>query len=393
MDLREKMLAMLDSTRIEEDCCEISGNLLIVVSFARMNNSNVYIVAENDLHTYVRLFKSYGLNVHKVVCSLPKEFQKVDDVEIISPQALLTDKTPRKVFLLFALDINISGSSNFFATQINNIPAEEIPNLPFVVNEHDARRWNLDSIPKFDSNRIFYYQSHKEDLMNLFDSLADYRSKLALYYYVESYIANTVYKGEQISTLWRYFFGGKYERLYKHLDGECWINCGANTGDTLFQYLCFNFKPKKIYAFEADKGIYDVMINNLRLLPPEKRNLIETFNEKLGATTDFEKILAGNKLTLLNADIEGAELPMLQSMKDIIQSDRPVMAICVYHLKEDLLTVPQFLQSICQDYVYYLRKYTAWYGSLKKNEEVIFYAVPIERSILHAPPLHFNPNS
>lgn len=376
------MLEVLDSTRIEESCCEISGDLLISVSLAKINKSNVYIVAENDLHTYARLLKSYGLNVHKVVCAFPKDFKMVDDVEIISPQDLLTDETPRKFFLLFALDANLEGgSSKFFLSQMNNIPSVELPNVSFVVTEHDARRWNLNSVYEFDANRIFYYQSHKEELMNLFDALADYRSKLTLYYYVESYIKNTVYKGEQISTLWRYFFGGKYERLYKHLDGECWINCGANSGDTLFQYLSFDFKPKKIYAFEANRKIYNSMINNLELLPPEKRNLIETFNETLGASTDFEKVLAGNKLTLLNADIEGAELPMLQSMKNIIQSDRPVMAICVYHLKEDLLTVPQFLQSICQDYVYYFRKYTAYIGSLKKNHEVIFYAVPKERSL------------
>ena len=380
MDLREKMLEVLDSTRIEESCCEINGELLIAVSLARINDSNVYIAAENDLHIYVRLFKSYGLRVHKVVCSLPKEFQKVDDVEIIQPQDLFTDETPRKFFFLFDSAANID-SSNFFVSEINNVPSVGTANITFGVPDYNSKRWNLNPIDAFDSNRIFYYQSHKEELMNLFDSLADYRSQLTLYHYVESYIANTLYKGEQIPTLWRYFFGGKYERLYKHLDGECWINCGANVGDTVFQYLSFDFKPKKIYAFEGDKQIYGCMLNNLVLLPPEKRELVEPINEIIDETTDFEKILAGNKCTLLNADIEGAELPLLHAMKNIIQADRPVMAICVYHLKEDLLTVPQFIQSICPDYVYYLRKYTAYSGSLKKNHEVIFYAVPKERTL------------
>lgn len=381
MDLREKMLEMLDSTRIEESCCEISGDLLVTISIAAINRSNVYIVAENDLHTYVRLFKSWELNVHKVVCALPKTFQKVDDIEIISPEDLLTDETPRKMFFLFQSDCILGGINNFFSSQFKNIPSEEIPNMAFVVFEYNARRLNLNSVNEFDSNRIFYYQSHKKELMELFDCLADYRSKLTLYYYVESYINNTLYKGEQNSTLWRYFFGGKYERLYKHLDGECWINCGANEGDTVFQYLSFDFKPKKIYAFEGDKSIYDRMLNNLSLLPPAKRALVEPINEMIDETTDFEKILAGNKCTLLNADIEGAELSLLHSMKKIIQADRPVMAICVYHLKEDLLTVPQFIQSICKDYVYYLRKYTAYSGSMKKNHEVIFYAVPKERAL------------
>ena len=74
-------------------------------------------------------------------------------------------------------------------------------------------------------------------------------------------------------------------------------------------------------------------------------------------------------------------MSLLHAMKKIIQADRPVMAICVYHFKEDLLTVPQFIQSICRDYVYYLRKYTPYVGSVKKSHEVIFYAVPRERAI------------
>ena len=110
MALREQMLEMLDCTRVEEEVCEISGDLTVAVSLCRMNRSNVYIVAENDLHTYVRLFKSRELNVHKVVCARPKEFRKVDDVNIVSPQDLLTDLTPRKFFLVFpdAADKNFS---------------------------------------------------------------------------------------------------------------------------------------------------------------------------------------------------------------------------------------------------------------------------------------------
>ena len=72
---------------------------------------------------------------------------------------------------------------------------------------------------------------------------------------------------------------------------------------------------------------------------------------------------------------------LLRAMKKIIRADRPVVAVCVYHLKEDLLTVPQFLQSICVDYVWYMRKYTSYVGSIKKTYELVFYAVPKERAL------------
>ena len=390
MDLRNKMFEMLESTRIEE-LHEIAGDLLVVVSLAAMMKANVYIVAENDLHTYVRLFKSWDLTVHKVVCSLPKDFQKVDDVEIISPQDLLTDETPRKFFFLFMPDCISGNGEKFFWRHPDNIPSVETPNFTFVVEGHNKVLMHLNTNEKFDSDSMVYYQSHKYELMKLFDSLADETSKQTLYHYIESYVRNCTYKGEHNPTRWKYFFGGKYERLYKHLDGECWINCGANIGDTIFAYLSFDFTPKKIYAFEGDKNIYAQMLKNLSLLPFDKRGLVEPINEFIDETTDFEKILVGNKCTLLNADIEGAELKLLRSMKNIIQADRPVMAICVYHLKEDILTVPKFIQSVCKDYVYYLRKYTPYLWRLKKNGELVLYAVPVERSTLITPsPNYFN---
>ena len=377
MALREQMLEMLYSTRVEEEVCEISGDLTVAVSLCRMNRSNVYIVAENDLHTYVRLFKSYGLNVHKVVCSKPKEFSKVDDVEVVSIQDLLTDMTPRKFFFVFTDFVDI----NFFMTRFADIPSAEMPNLNFFVTPYNAQRLNLNSVDEYDANSMFYYRSHKAELMELFDSLADETSKRALFCYVESYVRNCVYRGEHNPTMWRYFFGGKHERLYKHLDGEVWINCGANEGDTVFQYLSFDFNPKKIYAFEGDTEIYGRMLNNLELLPPDKRALVEPINEMIDASTDFEKILAGDKCTLINADIEGAELPFLHATERIIRADRPVIAVCLYHFKEDLLTVPQFLQSICRDYVWYIRKYTPYLLSVKKVHELVFYAVPKERAL------------
>ena len=82
------MLDMLDDTRVEENH-EIAGKILLSVSRAIMSKANVYLWAEKDLHLYVRLFKSWGLHVHKVVCFLPKDFKKVDGAEIISTADLL----------------------------------------------------------------------------------------------------------------------------------------------------------------------------------------------------------------------------------------------------------------------------------------------------------------
>ena len=45
------------------------------------------------------------------------------------------------------------------------------------------------------------------------------------------------------------------------------------------------------------------------------------------------------RITLINADIEGSEMDMLKELEKIIKRDRPVLAISVYHKKEDVLTI------------------------------------------------------
>ena len=371
---------MLDNTHVEQNY-ELTGDILIHVSLAVMLKANVYLWAERDLNLYVRVLKSFGLHVQKVVCTEPKDFQMVDDVDIISPNDLLKDETPRKFFFMDVLSYPVENPETIWDEQLKFLPhiASHIINTGermVLITEHAV----------FDIDKLFYYQSHKVELIKLFDTLADETSKRALYYYVECFVANSFYKGEHNPTRCKYFFGSQYENIYKHIDDECWINCGANVGDTIFSYFSWDFKPKRIYAFEASRKIYAALLKNLSLLPSEKRALVTPINEFITEQTDFKKILAGNRCTLLNADIEGAELPLLHAMKDIIQADRPVIAICVYHLKGDILEVPKFLRAICTDYVYYLRKYAHGGWSLKKEGELILYAVPRERSMLPTPP-------
>ena len=379
MSLRDKMLELFGNTHVEENY-EITGNILIQVSLAVMLKSKVYIVAENDLHICVRQFKSWGLDVHKVVCSTPQSLKQIDDVEIVSLKYLLSDKTPGKFFFFFTCDINAEGKADFFLKNFFKIPVDEIPNRIYCIDNNDHVKILSNPPTALNKNTLFYYQTHKNELMHLFDSFHDEYSKETLFNYVRAYMSNGICYGNKIPTQWKYFFGGEHERLYRHLDGECWINCGAYIGDTIFAYFSHAFKPKKIYAFEGNKKYYDILLRNLSLLPPEKRDLVEPLNEFIDDTTDFKKILGGNKCTLLNADIEGSELAMLNSMKDIIRSDRPVIAICVYHLKEDLVAIPQFIRAVCDNYTLFLRKYTPSYGNPKLTGELVLYAVPVERA-------------
>ena len=70
---------------------------------------------------------------------------------------------------------------------------------------------------------------------------------------------------------------------------------------------------------------------------------------------------------------------MLRQMKNIIQRDRPVLAICLYHKKEDIVEIPKYINFIVKNYKLKLRKYTPWVGNCNGCHELVLYAIPEER--------------
>ena len=68
-------------------------------------------------------------------------------------------------------------------------------------------------------------------------------------------------------------------------------------------------------------------------------------------------------------DIEGAEIPALEGGRNLLKKSLPKMAICVYHKRDDLITVPRFIKSLNEDYQLYLRAYHDYVS------EVVLYAV------------------
>ena len=214
------MLDVLSSKEYNE-IFGIDGNCLIKISAAKMMNANVYIWAESDIHAFVRLFKGYGLRISKVISISNKYLKYVDDVEIITPDELLNDETSNIFYFLNATDYY--DVNNVAPKMIEYIKRTKLAGFLFLSLE-DRSIFTANTVPTFDANRIIYYQSHKHEIMNFFNLLEDYKSKQTLYDYVSSYVSNSVYKGEQIPTQYKYFFGSKNELLYNHLDDECWIN-------------------------------------------------------------------------------------------------------------------------------------------------------------------------
>jgi FkbM family methyltransferase len=87
----------------------------------------------------------------------------------------------------------------------------------------------------------------------------------------------------------------------------------------------------------------------------------------------LDTLLVGERVTFLKLDIEGAEPEALMGGTELIRVNRPLVAVCAYHLPDHLWRVPHFLRKILPEHRLFLRchGHDGW--------EMVCYAVPPER--------------
>ena len=158
-------------------------------------------------------------------------------------------------------------------------------------------------------------------------------------------------------------------------------------------------KFEKIVAFEPDPQNYKQLAAWLDTQPPTINNKIHieqcavsdvegtvhfsadgTEASAIGATgllevkaVTIDHYFSETSLTYLKMDIEGAELSAIKGAAHVIQRDRPVLAICVYHQQNHIWKIPEILNSVCDNYRFYLRPH------LLEGWDTVLYAIPTER--------------
>ena len=83
----------------------------------------------------------------------------------------------------------------------------------------------------------------------------------------------------------------------------------------------------------------------------------------------MDDVLQAKKVTYIKMDIEGSELAALKGAENIIRTQKPKLAICVYHKPEDMWEIPSLLLEYCPDYKFYLRHYNC------TAPETVLYAI------------------
>lgn len=187
-----------------------------------------------------------------------------------------------------------------------------------------------------------------------------------------------------------------YVNLLKPGPSEVFVDLGAYKGDTIQELLRFSGSVERVLAFEPDKKNYKKLCQTVEALGlGEKATLLNAaaykepglrpFAQKAGRQSalstegvptpvdSVDHVLAGEKLTLVNMDVEGGEGEALLGCRESLRRWRPKLLIAAYHRSEDLFALPEEIWALEPSYRLYFRHYRyipAWDTNL--------YALPPE---------------
>lgn len=174
-----------------------------------------------------------------------------------------------------------------------------------------------------------------------------------------------------------------FESLLKPSANCVYLDCGAYDGDTLMLFeRAASDGYAELIAMEPDVEVRERLLATIERLSNPNATLIEkgaydregeiefvqegvyssisgnsentNSNVSIGVTK-IDTVLSGKKIDLIKMDIEGAEYNALLGAKETIKSNRPNMAICLYHRFDDFLRIPLLIKSWSLDYKFYIR--------------------------------------
>jgi FkbM family methyltransferase len=174
---------------------------------------------------------------------------------------------------------------------------------------------------------------------------------------------------------------------------EIIVDAGAFVGDNVEEYLKRSLGSCTIYAFEPDERLIKALeirvkrlmtewaLSNttIAIIPMGVSNktgsvkFVQTGNQdthiaaqneigseiKICSLDDYFK--EKQPPTLIKADIEGAELDMLSGAMNIIQGNKPKLAVCIYHSIGDYVRIPEYIRGLNVKYHLAVRNHSGNY--------------------------------
>lgn len=301
--------------------------------------------------------------------------RRIAGIEVISPERALENK-----------------KSYFYIT--TQLFYREIKKQLMSLEIDEDRIMKCDLIYQFawEKQVIPYFESNMDILQEFYDRLQDDKSKLVFENRMKFLITRNREYMTSIHDDIQYFD----KEIFEPESIKNYIDIGAYIGDTILQFCKLNKSYQNIWGFEPDKALYQAASKNLDsykriTLVPSATSDFEgkiQVESSLGKMQTIDNQYEGESLNnqmfdvcrldnyfsdcnldscFVKMDIEGAELATLRGMKEFIRRNKPTLAVCIYHKLEDIIEIPQLLDSFGGGYKYYLRHY-----SDNQTETVLF---------------------
>lgn len=172
------------------------------------------------------------------------------------------------------------------------------------------------------------------------------------------------------------------DEIMKPKKNEIYIDGGSYDGKNSLEFINWTGEEnvQKIYAFEPDynnyvecqkilkekcKVNYEVLQFGLwskkTTLPfvdeLGERSFLDNSGKSKIPMISIDEVVGDDKVSFIKMDIEGAELEALKGAAKTIKNNKPRLAICLYHKKEDIVEIPKYIKELVPEYKLYIRHY------------------------------------
>lgn len=226
-------------------------------------------------------------------------------------------------------------------------------------------------------NSVFLKQ-HFNQFKQTYEMLADDLSKRVMTEYLYTCVCRDASKLAQLGGGWDYEYD--LERLFCNCGNGLVIECGAFDGKTISQISAFTKNNYEMIALECDQENYRKCCERVAKFPNIKVLKLGAWDKKaklaivqlnsassflkevdncagykdIVEVTDVDSLANSKRIAILIMDIEGSEMKALKGAQNAIKNGAN-LAIRVYHKKEDLITIPQYIKSLNANYKFYIR--------------------------------------
>ena len=324
---------------------------------------------------------------YKIECFVDNNDEKnntiIDDIVVYSPKAAFEKFGTQN----FTWVVTIWSPGHSFKKTFEQLCQLGVQNIVPVNNIFQI--FSKDLLPYYHFQVPEYYQEAKAKINEAYSCLIDDESRVQYYKQLKARVGYSFNEIPEATTYNQYF----PEDIIQLSEPEIFLDCGAFTGDTLNDYLKYAKVPfKKYICLEPDPRNLIALNNNIVLKSLSNIQVIEIAVGNENAVLKFDATGGGGaglsetgsinvnckriddyfneEITFIKFDIEGAELSALKGAYNTIKKYKPKLAVCIYHLPNDLWEIILFIKEQFPFYDFSVR--THQYDGL----DFVLYAIP-----------------